>query len=141
MSCCISCFFFFSSRRRHTRCALVTGVQTCALPIYHPPADRALQPPQREERREAPAIALGNRALPREPEQRQREGDADQPTQQAMQIFPEEDILELGERHPPIDLPVFRIGLVRLELRLPFRSEEQTSELQSLMRISYAAFC
>src|SRR3546814_242542 len=31
----VSCFcdFFFSSRRRHTRCALVTGVQTCALPI------------------------------------------------------------------------------------------------------------
>src|SRR3546814_9023813 len=27
-------FFFFSSRRRHTRCALVTGVQTCALPIF-----------------------------------------------------------------------------------------------------------
>src|SRR3546814_3098621 len=26
-------FFFVSSRRRHTRCALVTGVQTCALPI------------------------------------------------------------------------------------------------------------
>src|SRR3546814_7604941 len=25
--------FFFSSRRRHTRCALVSGVQTCALPI------------------------------------------------------------------------------------------------------------
>src|SRR3546814_5511788 len=43
--------FFFSSRRRHTRCALVTGVQTCALPIFqglaetceterHPFADR-----------------------------------------------------------------------------------------------------
>src|SRR3546814_15086144 len=28
-----SFIFFFSSRRRHTRCALVTGVQTCALPI------------------------------------------------------------------------------------------------------------
>src|SRR3546814_16842000 len=28
------CMFFFSSRRRHTRCALVTGVQTCALPIW-----------------------------------------------------------------------------------------------------------
>src|SRR3546814_10826368 len=27
--------FFFSSRRRHTRCALVTGVQTCALPISY----------------------------------------------------------------------------------------------------------
>src|SRR3546814_6760594 len=31
--------FFFSSRRRHTRCALVTGVQTCALPIS--PGDSA----------------------------------------------------------------------------------------------------
>src|SRR3546814_18898796 len=29
-------FFFVSSRRRHTRCALVTGVQTCALPISMP---------------------------------------------------------------------------------------------------------
>src|SRR3546814_7944900 len=33
MSCDVM-FFVFSSRRRHTRCALVTGVQTCALPIY-----------------------------------------------------------------------------------------------------------
>src|SRR3546814_540943 len=32
--------FFFSSRRRHTRCALVTGVQTCALPIYYIHDDR-----------------------------------------------------------------------------------------------------
>src|SRR3546814_13422738 len=31
---CVLCFFFFASRRRHTRCALVTGVQTCALPIF-----------------------------------------------------------------------------------------------------------
>src|SRR3546814_5197397 len=31
--CSFSFFVFFSSRRRHTRCALVTGVQTCALPI------------------------------------------------------------------------------------------------------------
>src|SRR3546814_5289645 len=31
--CLFSCFFF-SRRRRHTRCALVTGVQTCALPIF-----------------------------------------------------------------------------------------------------------
>src|SRR3546814_987068 len=30
---CVLCVFVFSSRRRHTRCALVTGVQTCALPI------------------------------------------------------------------------------------------------------------
>src|SRR3546814_8844799 len=31
---CLLCFVY-SSRRRHTRCALVTGVQTCALPIFH----------------------------------------------------------------------------------------------------------
>src|SRR3546814_9991338 len=31
LSLCV--YFFFSSRRRHTSCALVTGVQTCALPI------------------------------------------------------------------------------------------------------------
>src|SRR3546814_9327201 len=30
--------FFFSSRGRHTRCALVTGVQTCALPIFLRPS-------------------------------------------------------------------------------------------------------
>src|SRR3546814_11465270 len=30
---CLSAYFLFSSRRRHTSCALVTGVQTCALPI------------------------------------------------------------------------------------------------------------
>src|SRR3546814_3289701 len=35
-------FFFFSSRRRHTRCALVTGVQTCALPIYGAGAEIAV---------------------------------------------------------------------------------------------------
>src|SRR3546814_9300747 len=35
-------FFFFSSRRRHTRCALVTGVQTCALPIYGDEKDHAV---------------------------------------------------------------------------------------------------
>src|SRR3546814_13254192 len=35
--------FFFSSRRRHTRCALVTGVQTCALPISVERADHGSQ--------------------------------------------------------------------------------------------------
>src|SRR3546814_4718044 len=36
----VSSLFFFSSRRRHTRCALVTGVQTCALPIYQRLSDQ-----------------------------------------------------------------------------------------------------
>src|SRR3546814_15877567 len=51
--CSLMCFFFFSSRRRHTICALVTGVQTCALPIYEArvPAKAGIQsglPPLRE---------------------------------------------------------------------------------------------
>src|SRR3546814_17353244 len=32
---CLSFMFLFASRRRHTICALVTGVQTCALPIFN----------------------------------------------------------------------------------------------------------
>src|SRR3546814_8194489 len=39
---CAFVIFFFSSRRRHTRCALVTGVQTCALPIVIIGVDRLL---------------------------------------------------------------------------------------------------
>src|SRR3546814_5464154 len=35
--CVCYVLFFFSSRRRHTRCALVAGVQTCALPIFGVP--------------------------------------------------------------------------------------------------------
>src|SRR3546814_13874709 len=43
----VVCLFFFSSRRRHTRGALVTGVQTCALPIY-PDGPRLFPGPQAE---------------------------------------------------------------------------------------------
>src|SRR3546814_10289497 len=52
---CVVCFFF-SSRRRHTRCALVTGVQTCALPIYRArrqaPSGAVMSVPEREEKAE-----------------------------------------------------------------------------------------
>src|SRR3546814_8492143 len=76
--------FFFASRRRQTRCALVTGVQTCALPIYFrlPPredevvgvedrgeehrADR----PQRLVAIIAAELARDDDDHPREPEQR-----------------------------------------------------------------------
>src|SRR3546814_4363648 len=40
--------FVFSSRRRHTRCALVTGVQTCALPISAKLVRTALEDCHRE---------------------------------------------------------------------------------------------
>src|SRR3546814_887347 len=45
LMCCngLVSIFFFSSRRRHTRCALVTGVQTCALPILFFAAGKEVQ--------------------------------------------------------------------------------------------------
>src|SRR3546814_4245435 len=47
----VSClWFFFSSRRRHTRCALVTGVQTCALPILAQEAKVRADPNLRADR-------------------------------------------------------------------------------------------
>src|SRR3546814_3530842 len=46
--------FFFSSRRRHTRCALVTGVQTCALPICFVGTANLGQSPARSARRSNP---------------------------------------------------------------------------------------
>src|SRR3546814_10195681 len=44
MLVCECLCFLFSSRRRHTRCALVTGVQTCALPICTQNVVRVLLP-------------------------------------------------------------------------------------------------
>src|SRR3546814_20469977 len=57
--------FFFSSRRRHTRCALVTGVQTCALPI----SGRAIH--RRPDRRARRKETLNKRF--RSPPQRSRD--------------------------------------------------------------------
>src|SRR3546814_18900141 len=51
-------FFFLSSRRRHTRCALVTGVQTCALPILATAPAPTTGPMARRERFDGPALPL-----------------------------------------------------------------------------------
>src|SRR3546814_4316268 len=51
--------FFFSSRRRHTRCALVTGVQTCALPISFAGPEAVLAYLSRYTHR----VAISNRRL------------------------------------------------------------------------------
>src|SRR3546814_3798174 len=121
--------FFFSSRRRHTRCALVTGVQTCALPILafvQGNADRAVG---------------GDHRL------------AEQPRRLALdvEIFLLLEAEQLGvEARPGSHLAapdVVREMIEQFEpdivlgLRLAPRSEEPTSELQSLMRTSYAVFC
>src|SRR3546814_1680120 len=55
------CVFFFSSRRRHTRCALVTGVQTCALPILLAGVGQGCET-DRQRRGDAPAQEALDRA-------------------------------------------------------------------------------
>src|SRR3546814_4890527 len=59
--------FFFSSRRRHTRCALVTGVQTCALPIFlgarRTDAGRAREGPPMTEAVDVVVIGAGQAGL------------------------------------------------------------------------------
>src|SRR3546814_1756487 len=69
---CFFLCFFFSSRRRHTRCALVTGVQTCALPILlglllagcvSAPTPRPVPVPERTAAAFPPRPALDKRGL------------------------------------------------------------------------------
>src|SRR3546814_20939325 len=50
-------YFFFSSRRRHTRCTLVTGVQTCALPICYREFFNKMPREERQEAGRGPAAA------------------------------------------------------------------------------------
>src|SRR3546814_1769719 len=105
--------FFFSSRRRHTRCALVTGVQTCALPI-----SLSFKPAVSKQRGGKKRVG----------------GPPPQPSMPAIR----QAILNIFIRPPPLRCPHCEKLLVD---RPEQRSEEHTSELQSLMRISYAVFC
>src|SRR3546814_2084046 len=137
-------FFFFSSRRRHTICALVTGVQTCALPILEQRRqaardridllalvelhdllllarlvvlvallDRLHLGLERAHRRHRGELFLRDRE--HEPADRDRQQD-------------DRDAEIADQFEQPVEI-------------IEDRSEEHTSELQSLMRISYAVFC
>src|SRR3546814_7081321 len=105
--------FFYSSRRRHTSCALVTGVQTCALPICFANEEGGEQSGVARHRHRGGRrrVAAGGDRMKRTFERgRQIErgvGDRERRGDRAARI----------------------------------RSEEHTSELQSLIRISYAVFC
>src|SRR3546814_12083380 len=66
--------FFFSSRRRHTRCALVTGVQTCALPICKGAARRAGGRPDQLWRCAAARTAAPRRSWKTDPRTSARDG-------------------------------------------------------------------
>src|SRR3546814_3655752 len=148
--------FFFSSRRRHTRCALVTGVQTCALPIYDIRQDEkyAHAPPQTQ--RAVLAGCFGHRHRPRPVDQglgavepaRVHAGAGDRRLLELVSHLQHRRGVQLPVRRRWLaDLAVLGPGGGHqrpagvLVVAPPARSEEPTSELQSLMRISYAVFC
>src|SRR3546814_7282924 len=113
--------FFFSSRRRHTRCALVTGVQTCALPIFR----RGQMPLQRR----VPKFGFKNH------NRVEYVGVNLDSLQDLAERFKLERInLEILTEHGLVSRKDRVKALGRGELTA--RSEEQTSELQSLMRLS-----
>src|SRR3546814_6298516 len=104
--------FFFSSRRRHTRCALVTGVQTCALPI----SDRRPSAQHRHCRH----LRATDNAYPKGTAKR---------------------VVRSDGRGRSRTATLARLCGIARTPGAGFRSEEHTSELQSLMRSSYAVFC
>src|SRR3546814_4505419 len=129
-SCCFFMIFFFSSRRRHTRCALVTGVQTCALPISLRDEKNAT--------RGAVVDILGNLRgdLPGEVRADARDEGG---RNHAAGL---NDVGRCSLEDPGRALCRARAGAgQKVVPSADGRSEEHTSELQSLMRISYAVFC
>src|SRR3546814_5628931 len=119
-------FFFFSSRRRHTRCALVTGVQTCALPISSRCGSRCASTAPRHALRRSlrcrQAHASSGRASSAHSQCGRRKCSASNACASACEL-------------------TSCSWCARPACAAAIRSEENTSELQSLMRKSYAVFC
>src|SRR3546814_4090412 len=156
-------FFFLSSRRRHTRCALVTGVQTCALPISGQPDEaeshHAQHPvlPQPDGDLPRPAVAhlyrcgtrphrdqhLSHRRLSEEicGRHKQYRQLARRPGPEPLRGLCLRVAAQLYRVLQPRNGEEVRRAVGGNRLReAQERSEEHTSELQSLMRISYAVF-
>src|SRR3546814_7256772 len=122
--------FFCTIRRRQTSCALVTGVQTCALPLAVL-LDAVGESPQ------APVLGAGHAAaVVFEDLGEVRHQGFDLRCGDVLAC----DDHALIESHDVLPLAVGGPALVETEPPGPSRSEEHTSELQSLMRISYAVF-
>src|SRR3546814_7907835 len=132
--------FFFSSRRRHTRCALVTGVQTCALPI----SAAVIVSNAKLARTVLPAVIRSSHArivIGMEDLRAAQSG--------AYTAYSWHDLIATHPTDP--ETAAAQTDFAREDLACliytsgtggaPRRSEEHTSELQSLMRISYAVFC
>src|SRR3546814_9981164 len=131
---CMWLFFFFSSRRRHTRCALVTGVQTCALPISqetltgagHEVVEMELGDFLKGTIRIRNAFALRDLSGYYLEWSILRNGEKTEEGRRQLEVAPgAQTMLSLDYK-------------TRFYEGNDYRSEEHTSELQSLMRISYA---
>src|SRR3546814_7717369 len=161
--------FSFSSRRRQTRCALVTGVQTCALPIVRVAADEIMpvvqgfalgaqaigaglrQPFEVVDLRFGQRQAIGNMAAAMLVVAAARGRKIEQAARDIRRIDAARVLILQLEQAAFAAAVAQGLPLTRVEagerrfpegLRLGVRrSEEHTSELQSLMRISYAVFC
>src|SRR3546814_8950381 len=157
---CSFCDFFFSSRRRHTRCALVTGVQTCALPISREViftsgatesnnlAIKGAARFHRERRPHAVTLASEHKCVLESVEQLAREGHrvdvlpvgadglvdldllAETVTEETAVVSVMAVNNEIGVIQPLAEIA----ALCRDKGAYFHRSEEHTSELQSLMR-------
>src|SRR3546814_6421545 len=121
--------FFFSSRRRHTRCALVTGVQTCALPICPRieigVADRNPRPVDAQRQ-------SGNKARG----QKRTERPAFRLLGIDIGVAPRCPVNGRQKAETPR-----KVSSDPFVATQRIRSEENTSELTSLMRNTHAVFC
>src|SRR3546814_6644171 len=130
--------FLFSSRRRHTRCALVTGVQTCALPIFaggrtadDGDAVVGFLPGEHAAITQLCQLGIGKLVV----------FELGFLQRHDVGLALAEPLLQMWQPHVErIDVPTGDFHDPSLPL-LTTRSEEHTSELQSLMRISYDVFC
>src|SRR3546814_7061682 len=127
-------FFFFSSRRRHTRCALVTGVQTCALPISE--VDAKWKADTLDAKWSAIRSAREEVTEAIEPLRREKTIRSSLEAEVSMGEIAEAENIDFAEICivAKVDMQPGSEGVCVK----PSRSEEHTSELQSLMRISNA---
>src|SRR3546814_989281 len=142
--------YFFSSRRRHTRCALVTGVQTCALPIYNAaPYIRGIGTSNSNPSSEnSVAIYIDGVYQPApfgnffEFNNIERIEVLQGPQGTLFGRNATGGVIQIITRDPKQEFEAdFSASLARFDTVGDSRPEEHTSELQSLMRISYAVFC
>src|SRR3546814_5741750 len=132
-------FFFFSSRRRHTRCALVTGVQTCALPISNSLFQRD-RPDEMAVSRQAPLVVPPDFS-PVPPAPGAARPGTDSTAEQTLQALFGGPSQRSATETQVLDEAHGDTADAGIRSEVGSRSDEHTSELQSHTRTPYAVFC